>query len=53
MLDKAGRLRLVNSVLKSVPIHFLMVFALKKWAIKKIDRIRRSFLWKGAAEANS
>jgi len=26
------------------------VFALKKWAVRKIDR--RSFLWKGAASAN-
>jgi hypothetical protein len=28
------------------------VFALKKWAVRKIDRIRRSFFWKGAASAN-
>jgi hypothetical protein len=25
---------------------------LKKWALKKIDKIRRGFLWRGAAEAN-
>jgi hypothetical protein len=37
-LDKAGRLRLLNSVLISIPVHFLTVFALKKWATKKIDK---------------
>ena len=52
LLDKAGRLTLVNSVLTAVPVHFLTVFPLKKWAIKKIDKIRRSFLWRGAENAN-
>jgi len=52
LLNKAGRLRLVNSVLSSLPTYFLTVLKLPKWAIKKLDRIRRSFLWKGAAEAN-
>ena len=52
LLNKAGRLRLVNAVLTSIPVHFLSVFALKKWALKWIDRVRRSFLWKGAVDAN-
>ncbi|WVZ55170.1 hypothetical protein U9M48_005869 [Paspalum notatum var. saurae] len=51
-LDKSSRLTLVNSVLSAMPVHFLTVFPLKKWAIKKIDKIRRSFLWRGAQEAN-
>jgi mannosylglycoprotein endo-beta-mannosidase len=51
-LNKAGRLKLVNMVLTSIPAYFLSVFILKKWAIKRIDRIRRSFLWRGTAEAN-
>ena len=51
-LDHFGRLTLVNSMLTSMPVHSLTVFALKKWAIRKIDSIRRSFLWKGAASAN-
>ena len=52
LLSKIGRLRLVNAVLTSIPVHFLTVFPLQKWALKKIDRVRRSFLWKGAADAN-
>jgi len=51
-LNKAGRLKLLNAVLTSIPVHFLTVFAINKWAIKRIDKIRRSFLWKGSAEAN-
>ena len=51
LLNKAGRLRLVSSVLSSVPTYFLKVFQSKKWAIKKNDKIRRSFLWRGVTEA--
>lgn len=51
-LNKCGRLRLVNAVLTSIPVHFLSVFVLKKWAIRKIDKVKRSFLWKGVADAN-
>ena len=34
-LNKAGRLRLLNSVLSSMPTYYLTVFKLQKWAIKK------------------
>lgn len=44
LLRRAGRLVLVNSVLTSIPTCFLTIFPLKKWAIKKIDKLRRSFL---------
>ena len=51
LLNKAGRLKLVNSVLSSLPTYFLTVFKLPQWVIKRIDKLRRSFLWKGEAEA--
>lgn len=51
-LNKAGRLKLLNSVLTAIPTYFLTIFEPKKWAIKKMDKIRRSFLWKGTADAN-
>uniref|UniRef100_A0A0A8ZCN7 Uncharacterized protein n=1 Tax=Arundo donax TaxID=35708 RepID=A0A0A8ZCN7_ARUDO len=47
-MNKPGRLTLVNMVLSSIPVYHLTAFAIKKWAIKKIDRIRRNFLWKGS-----
>jgi hypothetical protein len=50
LLNKVGRLALVNSVLSSVVIYHITVFPLSKWAIKKIDRIRHNFLWQGAEE---
>jgi hypothetical protein len=39
-------------MMTSIPVYHLTVFALKKWAIKKIDKLRRAFLWKGASEVN-
>jgi hypothetical protein len=46
-LSSAGRETLVKSVLTSQPIYFLTVFRVQNWLIKQIDRLRRSFLWKG------
>ena len=51
-LNRAGRLTLVTSVLSSMPTYHLIVFHLAVWAKKKIDKIRRSFLWKGEENAN-
>jgi hypothetical protein len=51
-LNRAGRLTLVSSVLSSIPTYHLTVFPLAVWARKRIDRIRRSFLWKGEENAN-
>jgi len=52
MLNRAGRLTLVTTVLSSMPTYHLTVFPLAAWARKKIDKIRRSFLWKGDEKAN-
>jgi hypothetical protein len=42
-----GRKLLVNSVLSSMPTYFLTVLRMPKWSFfSKIDRYRRSFLWK-------
>ena len=35
-----------------MPTYHLTVFPLAAWARKKIDKIRRSFLWKGEENAN-
>ncbi|KAJ4804846.1 RNA-directed DNA polymerase (reverse transcriptase)-related family protein [Rhynchospora pubera] len=47
LLSIAGRLVLVNSCLSSLPVYFMSVFKLPSWVIKRIDTIRRSFLWHG------
>lgn len=51
LLNKAGKLTLVKAVLSAIPTYYMTVFSLSKWAIKRIDRIRRNFLWKGSEEA--
>jgi mannosylglycoprotein endo-beta-mannosidase len=51
-LNKAGRLKLLNSVMSSIPTYFLTAFVPKKWTVKRLDKIRRGFLWKGDENAN-
>ena len=46
-LSSAGREMLVKTVLSSQPIYHMTVFPELKWLIKMIDRMRRSFLWRG------
>jgi hypothetical protein len=50
MLTPAGRLTLVKSVLTAIPIYHLITLQCPKWVFKAIDKIRRSFLWKGRKE---
>jgi len=52
MLNRAGKLTLVTTVLSSMPTYHLTVFLLAVWARKQIDKIRRSFFWKGDVNAN-
>ena len=42
LLTRAGRLTLINSVLTSIPVYHMTIFPLSKWAIKRIDRLRRN-----------
>lgn len=42
-----GRELLVKTVLNSMPTYFMTIFNIPKWAISRVDRFRRSFLWKG------
>jgi len=46
-LSSVGRETLVKMALSSKPIYHMTVFPELKWLIKKIDRMRRSFLWRG------
>lgn len=45
LLSRGGRLELMNSVLSSIPIYFMASFLFPKWVIKRLDQIRRDFLW--------
>ncbi|KAJ4760681.1 RNA-directed DNA polymerase (reverse transcriptase)-related family protein [Rhynchospora pubera] len=47
LLSITGRVVLINSCLSSLPTYFMSVFKLPTWVIKRIDSVRRSFLWHG------
>lgn len=38
---------LLKSVLAAIPTYFLTSFNLSKWAIRSIEKLMRSFLWRG------
>jgi hypothetical protein len=46
-MNKAARAQLVKSVLTSIVTYHTTVFPLSKWLIKKIDKLRKNFLWTG------
>jgi hypothetical protein len=51
LMDRSSRLRLVNSVITSMAAYHLAAFPADKWLIKKIDKLRRGFIWSAEEEA--
>ena len=51
-MNLAGRTVLVRFVLTAIPINLLVALKVPKWFIRAVDKIRRSFLWKGRKEIN-
>jgi hypothetical protein len=51
-LTTAGRETLVKTVLSSIPIYHFTVFHAQKGVLKRIDKLRRSFLWRGETPEN-
>jgi hypothetical protein len=47
MLNTAGRTALVKTTLSAIPIHTAIALCLSPWAIKTVDKLRRSFIWAG------
>jgi hypothetical protein len=43
--SREGRHVLVNIILLAIPAYFMIYFKLSKWVIKRLDQIRRAFLW--------
>jgi len=52
LMTRAGRVIHVQFVLTGILIYVIMAIDLPPWALKAIDKIRRSFLWKGRREVN-
>jgi hypothetical protein len=53
LMSKAGHMILVKTMLSSQPLYHLAVFLAQKYLIKKIDKLRRSFLSKGEEPGNT
>ena len=51
LMNKAGRLAFVKSVLCAIPLHQLLVLAPPKKVLKLLEKIQRGFLWAGRADA--
>ncbi|KAK1290670.1 hypothetical protein QJS10_CPB18g00804 [Acorus calamus] len=47
MLSLGGKLTLLQAVLSSVPVFYMSIFTMPKGIQRKIDVIRRRFLWSG------
>ncbi|KAH1038448.1 hypothetical protein J1N35_040191 [Gossypium stocksii] len=52
-LSWAGRVVCINVVLSSLPIYYMSIFQAPITVIKKIDKIRRNFLWGGVGGRRS
>ncbi|KAA0036886.1 zf-RVT domain-containing protein [Cucumis melo var. makuwa] len=50
VLSFAGRLQLVRSVLRSLQVYWASVFVLPAYVHNEVDKILRSYLWKGKEE---
>jgi len=51
-MSLAGRAVLVRYVITAIPIYLLIAIRVPKWFIRAVDKIRKSFLWKGRKEIN-
>jgi hypothetical protein len=46
LLNRARKQVLVNSILSAIPVYWMTSVNLSNWAINKVDRLRRNFLFK-------
>lgn len=44
-LSIGGRLIMLNAVVSALPLYYLSIYRIPKWALNKIDQIRRGILW--------
>lgn len=47
LLNAAGRSTLAKSTLSAIPVHVSICCALSPWALRQIDKRRRTFIWVG------
>jgi hypothetical protein len=47
-MNTTGRTTLVQSTLSAIPVHLSIAVCLSPWAIQRIDKLRRAFIWTGS-----
>jgi hypothetical protein len=52
LVNPAGRLTTVKTVLTAIPFYLMIAFDLPKWVVKTTDKKGRGFLWAGRDKAN-
>jgi hypothetical protein len=50
LLERSGRLVLVNSTLSATPIHHMLALDLPPWFFSCVDKMLRGFFWSVAME---
>jgi hypothetical protein len=50
-MTRADQAVQLQYVLKAMLVYFSMAIEIPAWAIKKIEKIRRGFLWRGRKDA--
>jgi hypothetical protein len=52
LVNIVGRAMLVKCTLSAIPVHMAIALCLSSWAIESIDKLRRAFIWCGAASVS-
>ena len=52
LLNRKGRLALINSVLTATATFFLTIFPAEKWMVKRFNRLLRNLLWAADEQAS-
>lgn len=53
LMNCAGRTTLDKCTMSAIPVHMAIALCLSSWAIECIDKLRRGFIWSGAAVVSS
>jgi hypothetical protein len=46
-LFMGGRVIILNSIISAISLYYLSVYRIPQWVLRKIDTLRRRFLWAG------
>jgi len=53
LMNTASRVALTQVTLLAIPVHLSIAVCLSPWAVDRIDKLRRSFIWTGSATVST